>query len=160
MPTSWENFFIAEVGAAAALSGLVIVAISINLTRILSFPELPGRAAEAIITLAGALVLSSLALIPQPTHVLGLEVFVIAVAIWLVPIVVQVRTFKAARTSGKSPFASRALLSQINTLPFVFAGVAITLGWESGFYWLAAGVLLALAGGMLNTWVLLVEILR
>ena len=29
----WANFFIAEVGAAAALSGLVIVAISINLTN-------------------------------------------------------------------------------------------------------------------------------
>ncbi len=160
MPSGWENFFIAEVGATAALSGLVIVAISINLARILSFPELPGRAAEAIVTLAGALILSSLVLIPQQTHVLGIEVFIAGIAIWLVPITVQIRTFQATRASGKTPFIPRALLSQINTLPFVIAGLAITLGWESGFYWLAAGVLLALVGGMLNTWVLLVEILR
>jgi len=160
MPSGWENFFIAEVGATAALSGLVIVAISINLARILSFPELPGRAAEAIVVLAGALILSSLVLIPQPTHVLGFEVFVIALAIWLVPVTVQIRTFQAARANGKTPVVSRALLSQINTLPFVIAGAAIMLGWESGFYWLAAGILLALVGGMLNTWVLLVEILR
>jgi hypothetical protein len=52
------------------------------------------------------------------------------------------------------------LLAQINTLPFVVAGASIALGNESGFYWLSAGVILALIGGMLNTWVLLVEILR
>lgn len=51
----WANFFVAEVGASAALSGLVIVAISINLQRILSFPQLPGRAAEMLILLVGAL---------------------------------------------------------------------------------------------------------
>jgi hypothetical protein len=40
---AWANFFVAEVGAAAAPSGLIIVAISINLQRILSFPQLPDR---------------------------------------------------------------------------------------------------------------------
>lgn len=160
MPTGWESFFIAEVGATAALAGLVIVAISINLSRILAFPELPGRAAEAIVVLAGALVLSSLTLIPQPQRMLGIEILAAAIVIWLVPIVVQIRTLRAARASGHSKSGPRALLSQINTLPFVIAGVAIALGWESGFYWLAAGVILALIGGMLNTWVLLVEILR
>ena len=55
---------VAEVGAAAALSGLVIVAISINLQRILSFPQLPGRAAEMLIMLVGTLLASSFALMP------------------------------------------------------------------------------------------------
>jgi hypothetical protein len=52
---AWASFFVAEVGAAAALNGLVIVAISINIQRILSFPQLPGRAAEMLIMLVGAL---------------------------------------------------------------------------------------------------------
>jgi modulator of FtsH protease len=160
MPSGWENFFIAEVDATAALAGLVIVAISINLSRILAFPELPGRAAEAIVVLAGALVLSSLTLIPQALRTLGLEVLIAAAVIWLVPVIVQVRTYRAARAGGKSRMRARALLAQINTLPFVVAGASIALGNESGFYWLSAGVILALIGGMLNTWVLLVEILR
>lgn len=160
MPAGWENFFIAEVGATAALAGLVIVAISINLSRILAFPELPGRAAEAIVVLVGALVLSSLMLIPQPQHCLGIEILIAAIVIWLVPVVVQTRTYRAARASGHGNIGARILLAQINTLPFVVAGASITLGNESGFYWLAAGVILALIGGMLNTWVLLVEILR
>jgi hypothetical protein len=43
------NFFAEEVGASAALTGLLVVAISINLARILSIAQLPGRAAEGLI---------------------------------------------------------------------------------------------------------------
>ncbi|HEX3901634.1 MAG TPA: hypothetical protein VH853_02220 [Polyangia bacterium] len=44
-PTAgWESFFVAEVGAAAALTGLLFVAVSINLSKVLAFPQLPGRA--------------------------------------------------------------------------------------------------------------------
>lgn len=32
----WENFFVAQVGASAALAGLVFVGISINLTKIVA----------------------------------------------------------------------------------------------------------------------------
>jgi hypothetical protein len=38
----WSDFFVAEVGASAALSGLVIVAISINLQRISFVSSLAG----------------------------------------------------------------------------------------------------------------------
>jgi hypothetical protein len=54
----WANFFVAEVGASAALTGLLVVAISINLARILSFAQLPERAAEGLITLVAAFVLA------------------------------------------------------------------------------------------------------
>jgi hypothetical protein len=60
----WSDFFVAEVGAAAALSGLVIVAISINLQSILTNPHvLPGRGGEALATLVGALMAASVGLI-------------------------------------------------------------------------------------------------
>ena len=60
----WTDFFIAEVGATAALAGLIIVAISINVQQILSIGHLPGRAREALTLLFGALLICSLALIP------------------------------------------------------------------------------------------------
>ena len=43
--TPWQIFLAAELGAGASLTGLLFVAVSINLERILSFPKLrPGRA--------------------------------------------------------------------------------------------------------------------
>ncbi len=56
----WSAFFAAQVGAAAALAGLVIVAISINIARILSHPLLPGRAAETLVAPTGLLIVSTL----------------------------------------------------------------------------------------------------
>ena len=47
----WESLFVAEAGASAALAGLLFVAISINLERILQGTGLPGRAGEAIVLL-------------------------------------------------------------------------------------------------------------
>ncbi len=71
----WANFLIAEVGAIAALTGLIIVAVSINLQRILSFPQLPGRAAEMLIMLVGALLVCSFGLMPgQSVKQLGGEI--------------------------------------------------------------------------------------
>ncbi|HYB02575.1 MAG TPA: hypothetical protein VED37_20280 [Ktedonobacteraceae bacterium] len=61
----WENFFIAEVGASAALLGLIFVGVSINLTRILSISGLPNRALLALIILLTILVISSLLLVPE-----------------------------------------------------------------------------------------------
>jgi hypothetical protein len=40
----WEGLFLAGAGASAALAGLLFVAISINLDRILKGRGLPGRA--------------------------------------------------------------------------------------------------------------------
>jgi modulator of FtsH protease len=45
-PANWSDFFVASMGAAAALSGLVAVAISINLKHILKFKHLPAAPAR------------------------------------------------------------------------------------------------------------------
>ena len=42
----WATFFSAELAALAALTGFVVVAISINLSRILAYSWLPSRAAR------------------------------------------------------------------------------------------------------------------
>jgi len=60
----WSNFFSAQVGASAALTGLLFVAISINLPKIVANPQLASRSAKALATLAGVLLASTLCLVP------------------------------------------------------------------------------------------------
>ena len=72
--TGWQSFFEAEVGAAATLTGLLFVAISINLTKILGHRQLPGRAGESLVILMADLAVASVVLVPrQPAGTLGLE---------------------------------------------------------------------------------------
>ncbi|MEJ0007582.1 MAG: hypothetical protein WDM77_14760 [Steroidobacteraceae bacterium] len=59
---AWHDFFVAQVGASSALTGLLFVAVSINLTRILEFAHLPIRAFECLVTLLGILIVSTLGL--------------------------------------------------------------------------------------------------
>jgi modulator of FtsH protease len=156
----WDSFFVAEVGAAAALAGLLFVAVSINLTRILSFPQLPGRAAETLIILVGVLVNSTLGLIPdQPPALLGAEIVVVGLAVWAYPISLQVRT---ARAPGmpKGAMMIRVVSHQLATLPMFLAGLSLVARWGGGLYWLIPGTIFSFSTALINAWVLLVEIQR
>jgi len=68
----WSDLAVA--GAGAALTGLLFVAVSINLTRILEFSYLPERAMETLSLLLGLHVVHLLMLTPgQPRALLGTE---------------------------------------------------------------------------------------
>ena len=56
----WGELFLAEAGASAALSGLLFVAVSINLNRIIALRSLPGAALGAIVLLVAVLMVSIL----------------------------------------------------------------------------------------------------
>jgi hypothetical protein len=156
----WANFFVAEVGASAALTGLVVVAISINLSRILAYAYLPGRAAEALILLAGVMLLTSLALVPhQPTELLGTETLAIGLVMFAAPAVIQLRS-RGSDAMSPSRKLIRTCLTAAPSLLIVLAGVVLACGSSAGLYWIAAGVVLSLVTGILTTWVLLIEILR
>ena len=157
----WANFLVAEVSASAALTGLVVVAISINLSRILSFPQLPGRAAEALILLGGVLVLASAGLVPhQPMELFGIETLVIGLIMFLAPLAIQAWSFKVDTALSKTRKFIRFLLTAGPSLPIVGAGVLLVIGRATGLYGIAVGIILSLITGVLTTWVLLIEILR
>jgi modulator of FtsH protease len=157
----WANFFAAEVGASAALTGLLVVAISINLARILAIAQLPGRAAEGLIILVGAFVLSSVALIPdQSAAAFATEVLISGLVMVLAPLSIQLRSWKATEGVSRARQVIRLVVNMIAGVPVIVAGVLLMSGAGEGFYWMAAGILIALVSAVWNAWVLLVEILR
>lgn len=156
----WENFFVAEAGASAALAGLLFVAVSINLNRILAFPQLPGRAAEGLLVLLGVLVSSTLGLVPgQPRVLLGAELLVAGLFVWIFPMVNQLRLAHVP-SAPRHWMVTRVLSHQMGSVPLVAAGVSMILGAGGGLYWLAAAAVLSFCTGVINSWVLLVEIQR
>jgi hypothetical protein len=122
---------------------------------------LPGRAGEALITLVGALVVTSAGLVPnQPPALFGAEIFAIGVFTLLVPLVIQLRSLKFVEGLSPAKRWARSIMSLAASLPFIVAGALLVLGSAAGLYWAAAGVIISLVAGVYNAWVLLVEILR
>jgi hypothetical protein len=61
---------------------------------------------------------------------------------------------------GESTGRSLAQSPGAWALGYLLAGGALLIGAPRGIYWLVPGTLLCLVGGMVNAWVLLVEIVR
>ena len=81
----WAEFGVAVVGATAALAGLLFVAVSINIERILRFPTLPRMAATTLILFGTALFAGILLLVPGQTHrALGTELLLLGILAALV----------------------------------------------------------------------------
>ena len=104
MTEAWANFFIAQCGASAALLGLLFVSVSLNLARILSFPQLPDRALVVLLLLFAVLVLSSLMLMPgQPIRAIGVEVLAIGAAICGLTSTLGIRSTRRAPAARRAP---------------------------------------------------------
>ena len=154
---SWTVFLSVAAGVAATLTGLIFVAVSINLSRILEVPRIANRAAESILQMFGALLISMCALVPGLSSlVLGVEVALIGLMLWIMVTLLQYGAF--AREFPR-PLISIAL-AQVATILFCFAGISMATGTLGGLYWLAPGIILSITAGVSNAWVLLVEILR
>jgi hypothetical protein len=115
----WHDFFLAQAGAAGVLTGLVFVAVSINLRVIVSEPDsgLPGRAAEALILLVGVLTASVLLLVPgQGPLIVGAEVLVVGLVTWGCVVTIQLmrlRSWGTMRPDLRQAFVLRVALGQI-----------------------------------------------
>lgn len=158
----WANFSTAAASASAALAGLVIVAISVNIARILQFPHLPFRAAVTIARLILILVTSMAALIPQGGQALGAEILVLATICWVLGLRSSRRSAKAHTELNRPRFESllEAISGEVQVLPFLLGAVLLLAGRAEGYYAVATGVIAIFIFSTLNAWVLLVEILR
>jgi len=160
-PAAWEPFFTAIIAAAAGLTGLLFVAVSINLDKILKGAGfLPARAAETLATLLLVVVSSALALVPQSTRLLGLEILIVVVPMLVITVRSQLAYRRRSRDDPLLWTVSRMAGTAAATVPCTVAGFSLALHAGGGFYWLAPTALLGTVGAVYNAWVLMVEIVR
>ena len=157
----WENFFIAEVGASAALLGLIFVGVSINLTRIISLPGLPNRALLALIILLTILVMCSLLLIPgQSQTLVGIELLVVGLIVWITATRLDIMILLKKEPQYRSSYMFNMALTQSALLPYIVAGIIVLTRGAGGLYWLVPAIIISFIKAILDAWVLLVEINR
>ena len=155
---AWSELFVAAAGAGAALAGLVFVAVSINVERILKFRGLPERGLITVLLLLSVVVVSLMGLIPaQSAEALGLRLLLVALVVigmsaWLI--------HRSRPLPEETKLSSSIIVIAIGTVPFLVGAVVLLGGSDAGLYWVFAGLIGAIAGGVANAWVLLVEILR
>jgi hypothetical protein len=160
-PAEWTGFGTAMATAAAALAGLLFIAVSINLKPILAGKSLPNRAALTLILFAMPLVASMLVIVPgQATDAVATELLVIGIVIAGWQYYLYVSTEKTEDDTVSRRITGRILPGVTSSGFLILAGATLLAGTGGGLYWLVASFLSSIAFGLLNTWVLLVEILR
>jgi hypothetical protein len=159
--TAWDNFFVAQVGASAALAGLLFVGISINMNRILKFTVLTDRALEALIVLFTILIASSLLLVPGiGSFELGVLVLVVGVVVAAVLTTLAVRVLWKTEPQWIGPTRFETGLLGVIVALYLAGGAVLVVIGTPGLFVLVPAILLSYLIAILISWVLLVEINR
>jgi hypothetical protein len=163
---SWTNFAIAEVGAAAALAGLLVVAASINLERIIAYPSVIQRLGVTLSMFTGVLIVGTFLLVPaQNRWLLGLEIGLVGAL--LAGMSARYRGRQEAEAEHPEERDDRPAIAVLLAAITISAAIAIAiagLGYATqtlgGLYWLVPALVVVFCVGLINAWVALVEVLR
>ncbi len=160
-PASWQNFYVMTGGAAAALTGLLFVAMSLHAQTIMGSRFYRNRAITTLMSLTSQLLLAGAVLIPG-VPVLTVGILVEAAAVFFVAV-----TIRATRTRGPPPAdawmawgrqATELVGGTIWLVLFNAAGVSLLVHAGGGFYVLAAVMFVMFAWNIYVAWVLITEI--
>ena len=155
-PDQWHDFFITVGGAAAAVTGLVFVALSLNLEVVTRDATHRYRAIGTLMNFAGIFVLCSLALMGGQNHVaIGAEWLIVASS----ACGVFVHGFLRARSGGSetNPSLLRTMVGATFYLAQIAGSVVVLFGATAGLYIAAVAMVILGAYSVSGAWLLLVS---
>lgn len=158
MLEQWDNFFVMVGGGAAALAGLIFVAMSINHEIIIRNTTHKNRAINMLTGFTAIFMASGVALMRNRyPEVLGYE----WLALWLIATVIFVRGYVIAIRSGMSFIGlntPRLAGGTICYLAEVISAIFLILGYSSGLYIAAIGIIVLFAFLISGAWLLMIGI--
>ena len=159
---AWEAFYVMAGGAAAVLTGLIFVAVTLHVTPIIGNVLNRDRAWSSVAILASQLIIATAVLVPaQPLRLLGIEILVIA-AFWVMRTVRVTSDLSSAmrrldRPSGKWQVEWPAWIAWVVAL--TGSGVALVAeNGDVGFPLLALAMVGMFGFAIWSAWVLVSEV--
>lgn len=140
-----------------------MVAISINVSRIIAYGVLPGQAVHALVVITGHLDHNQLRPVSRSD---AQDLRAGGAGCWhhRVGCRRRVSLVEAAGPEKRCKPTFRLLTTLMTLLltgvPLLVGGVLLVRGMDAGLYWVAVAVILSFVVRLLNGWVLLIEILR
>lgn len=159
-PDVWHDFFLMVGGGAAALTGLVFVAMSLNIGVIARDETHLHRSIGTLTSFGGAFVISALALMGYQDHViLGCEWLVVAAGTTLVYVSGYLHAIRRGGSRVGLGNLRLAFGTGLHVVQVVGAGL-FALGYLAGLY-VAALTMVVLLGFMISgAWLLIVGVER
>jgi modulator of FtsH protease len=155
-PDQWHDFFVMVGAGAAALLGLVFVALSLNVNVVTQDASHRYRAIDTLAGMAGVFAICALALMGGQDHVaVGIEWFVVAT----ISIAVYVRGYiLAARRGGSAAWllARRVVAIAVLYVGQLVGAALLVAGHSAGLYVAAVAMVAALAFMISGAWLLVV----
>ena len=156
---AWDTFAEISGSAAAALTGLLFVAVSIRIASIARSQELRNRAAQTLSLFGTVLIVSVLIAIPRQAYrTLGVELVVLAVITGTGLYILDRRAKGDRSNQAIAPALEAVTPITVTSLLLLAAGIVLVVGVPAGLYVLVGPVVVALAGGVASAWLFLTKI--
>jgi hypothetical protein len=158
MLNQWHDFFSMVGTGAAALAGLIFVAMAINIDIILRNTTHRNRAINMLSGFTAVFMACSCALIEdQSLRALGFEWLIL----WLIATAIFIRGYVRAIRAGMSSIGLTVPRLAGGTLCYlaeVTAALLLIIGYDAGLYVAAIGVILLFASLISGAWLLMIGI--
>jgi len=160
-PEEWNNFFVLVGGGSAALTGLVFVAITINLKRVAEDATQRYRAINMLNGFTSAFIISCLALMGHRTYqTLGIEWLVVSVLATVVNTNGYIQAFLLGGSSRYALSLVRIVGGSACYLAQVIGSLMLLFGSGLGIYVAAIGLVANFYILISGSWLLIVGTLR
>jgi small-conductance mechanosensitive channel len=154
-PDEWRDFFVMVGGSAAALTGLIFVALSVSVHAITKDASHRYRALDTIAGMAGVFVVCALVLMGGQDHrAVGIEWLVVAAG----SLAVLIYGYTQARRGGSKAWlrSRRSILLGALYLAEMAGAALLIAGYLAGLYLAAVAMVAALAFMITAAWLLVV----